>query len=99
MHLARIGLLAALAGVVLGELVGTGVRGAAERGATADCEVCTKAQQCCEAVAPGGRSCTFSAATCSSMVGDARSGYVNACLTFLSVTREAWKGNPPPACR
>jgi hypothetical protein len=84
-------------GVTGGGTAGTKGATAADGGAVADCDVCTQAQQCCFAV--GVQTCTFSAATCSSMVGDARPAYVNACLTQLSLTRNAWAGNPPAACR
>lgn len=67
-------------------------------GAVTDCDVCTQAQQCCEAVAPGDPVCSFSATNCSSMVGDARPAYVNACLTFLVAGRGA-RVNPPAECR
>jgi hypothetical protein len=70
---------------------------AVDAGTVAGCDVCTKAQQCCFAV--GVQTCTFSAATCSSMVGDAQPAYINACLTQISLTSSAWAGNPPAACR
>lgn len=78
------------AGVVTGGTTGGG--------AVADCDVCTQAQQCCDIVASGGPVCTFSAANCSSMVGDARPAYVNACLVFLVTARGA-RANPPAECR
>jgi hypothetical protein len=80
---------------------GSGVEGATGttgRAPSTDCDVCTQAQQCCEAVAPGDPVCSFSAATCSSMDGDARPAYVNACLTFLVAARGA-QANPPAECR
>jgi hypothetical protein len=79
---------------------GTGVvtGGTADGGAVADCDVCTQAQQCCDVVASGGPVCSFSAASCSSMVGDARPAYVNACLVFLVTARGA-RANPPAECR
>ena len=78
-------------GVVTGGTTGGG-------GAVADCDVCTQAQQCCDVVASGGPVCSFSAASCSSMVGDARPAYVNACLVFLVTARGA-RANPPAECR
>lgn len=78
--------------------VGTNGNGAADGGADADCDVCTQAQQCCDVVASGGPVCSFSAASCSSMVGDARPAYVNACLVFLVTARGA-RANPPAECR
>jgi hypothetical protein len=80
-----------------GGTAGTNGGTAADGGTVADCDVCTQAQQCCSAV--GVQSCTFSAATCSSMVGDARPAYVRACLTQLWVTSNAWSANPPAECR
>ena len=79
---------------------GTGVvtGGTPDGGAVADCDVCTQAQQCCDVVASGGPVCSFSAASCSSMVGDARPAYVNACLVFLVTARGA-RANPPAECR
>ena len=99
MRLERMGLVAALAGVVVGAFVAQ-VTGTAE-GADQleDCAVCTQAAQCCEGVAPGNPVCTFSEARCFEEVDDARRAYVNACRTFLSATREAWGGNPPAECR
>ena len=55
-------------------------------------------EQCCEVAAPGDPVCTFNAAKCSSMQGDARPAYVNACLTFLGAARGA-RANPPAECR
>ena len=78
---------------------GTTGSSAADGGAVADCDTCTKAQQCCDVVEVGGPGCSFSAATCSSMAGEARGAYVNACLTYLVTVRGAWRGNPPAECR
>jgi len=72
---------------------------AADAGAATDCDVCTRAQECRQAVAPGNDVCMFSAASCASMVGDARPAYVNACLTFLVSARGAQQPNPPAECR
>ncbi|HXU06483.1 MAG TPA: hypothetical protein VN903_36255 [Polyangia bacterium] len=98
MRLERMGLVAALAGVVLGSFV---ARVAGTRGGDGveDCGACAQAARCCAAVAPGDPVCTFSEATCASTDGDRRRAYVNACRTFLSVAREAWKGKPPADCR
>jgi hypothetical protein len=84
-------------GVTGSGTAGPNSRAAADGGAVADCDVCTQAQRCCFAV--GVQSCSFSAATCASMVGDARPAYVVACRTQLSLTSEAWGGNPPAECR
>ena len=81
-----------------GGSVGTTGAGAPDGGAVADCDVCTQAQQCCDVVASGGPVCSFSAASCSSMVGDARPAYVNACLVFLVTARGA-RAKPPAECR
>jgi hypothetical protein len=92
-----------VSGVATGRTTGSGTAGAngataVAGGGAADCDVCAKAQQCCNVVeaAPG---CSFSAVTCASMVGDARPAYVNACLTFVVTVRDAWSGNPPAECR
>jgi hypothetical protein len=87
-------------GVVTGGgSAGTSGNGAADGGAVADCDICTQAKQCCDVVQTQQPGCTFSAATCSSMVGDARPAYVNACLVFLNAVRGTWGGNPPAECR
>ena len=85
-------------GGTTGGSAGTNGNGAADGGAVADCDICTKTQQCCDVVTNHGPACTFSAATCSTMVGDARPAYVNACLVFLTTVRGAWQGNPPAEC-
>jgi hypothetical protein len=77
---------------------GTNGATAVNGGAATDCDICTQAQQCCDVLA-GHPQCSFSAATCSSMVGDARPAYVNGCLTFVMAVRGAWSGNPPAECR
>jgi hypothetical protein len=91
-------------GVVTGGTTGSG-GAAGTSGATpgtgapaTDCDICTKAQQCCQAL-PAEPVCTFSAATCASEPGEARPAYVNACLTFVVSVRGAWGGNPPAECR
>jgi len=82
-------------GTIGGGTAGTnGVTGGA---AVADCDICTQAQQCCDAL--GLTNCTFSAATCASMDDAARPGYVSACRTHLVAVRGTWGGNPPAACR
>ena len=79
--------------------VGTIGSGAADGGAVADCDICTQAQQCCEAVDADKTACSFSAATCAAEQGEARPAYVNACLVFVVTVRGAWGGNPPAVCR
>jgi hypothetical protein len=65
--------------------------------AGAGCEICTKAQACCEAVSGG--YCPHSAAVCSSYTDDiGRQAYINSCKTLLTTTSMAWSGNPPSAC-
>jgi hypothetical protein len=86
-------------GGTTGGSAGTAGTGGADRGAVADCDVCTQAQQCCEVVDADKTACSFSAATCSAEVGDARPAYVNACLVFVVTVRGAWGGNPPAECR
>jgi len=71
----------------------------ADGGAAADCDICTQAQACCNAVQGDRGGCSFSAATCASMTGPARPAYVNACLTEIVSVRGAWSGNPPAECR
>jgi hypothetical protein len=90
--------------VVTGGTTGGGSAGATgsgvtDGGAVADCEICTQAHQCCLAVEIAEPSCSFSAAECASMVGEARPAYVNACLVFVVSVRGAWGGNPPAECR
>jgi hypothetical protein len=83
----------------------TGAGTAGSSGATArdagtgpvtDCEICTTAAQCCTAVEA--RQCSFSAAACDSMVGDARPAYINACLVYVMSVRGVWGGAPPAEC-
>jgi len=75
-----------------------GTSGSGPVGGAEDCGVCTQAQQCCGVVEVDGPGCSFSAATCSSMVGDARPAYVNSCLTFVVAVKDAWAGRPPAGC-
>jgi hypothetical protein len=98
MRFERKGVVGLLAGVVLGGLVLVAGRGEAGRVSVADCDVCTQAQRCCERVARGEAVCTFSAAKCSSMTGDGRAAYANACLTFLKAVQGTWP-EPPAECR
>ena len=85
-------------GTSTGGSAGTSGISAPDGGAIADCDICTQAQQCCETV-EANPECTFSAAKCSSMVGDALPAYINACLVFVNTVRGAWGGNPPAVCR
>jgi hypothetical protein len=66
-------------------------------GGDADCEVCTKANACCNVVG-GGPLCTFSSATCSTYGANARAGYLSACRMLLNTAFSAWNSKPPPAC-
>lgn len=75
-----------------------GTNGTTGGDAVADCDICTQAQQCCEALGTL-TNCTFSAATCASMSDAAQPGYVSACRTHLVAVRGTWGGNPPAACR
>ncbi len=99
MRLERMGLVAALAGVVVGAFVASVTGTAAGGDPLEDCAVCAQAAQCCDAVSRGNAVCTFSEARCNEEVNDGRRAYVNACRTFISATREARKGNPPAECR
>jgi hypothetical protein len=69
-----------------------GTSGGGGDGAPADCNLCTKAQQCCEAVQPADRPCFFNAGTCS----DAS---VRGCLVYLNTVRSVWGFEPPSQCR
>jgi hypothetical protein len=80
----------------VGGAAGTG--GAAGSGIAAGCEICAKANDCCNVVS-GGPLCQYSAAACSSMSGTAQAAYINGCKTMLWTTSNAWKANPPSACR
>jgi hypothetical protein len=75
---------------------GTGAGGGT--GSAAGCDVCKKANDCCNVVS-GGPLCTFSAETCNAEPAAARGPYINGCLTMLAVTSSAWSGNPPAACK
>ena len=66
--------------------------GAGDGVTTADCSLCTKAQQCCEAVQAADRPCYFNAGACS----DAS---VNGCLVYLNTVRSTWSFEPPSECR
>ena len=64
--------------------------------AGADCEVCARAEACCEAVrAANGSSmqCLFTAGRCSG-----RSEATQGCKTFLVAVNGTWGGNAPAAC-
>ena len=62
---------------------GTSGTGGSNGGETvAGCDVCIKANACCNAVG-GGPLCTYSAGTCSSDSGSGQAAYVNACQTLL----------------
>lgn len=79
---------------------GSGGSAPADGGIVAsDCDICGQAYRCCAVVEADRPGCSFSAETCSSMVGDARPAYVNACLTYVVSVRGAWSGNPPAECR
>jgi hypothetical protein len=69
-------------------------------GATSyDCSICTRANDCCNAVGAGAL-CTFSAATCfAESPPVAQASYTNYCVTLLRTTITAWTsaGQTPPA--
>jgi hypothetical protein len=72
----------------------TGTAGGAGNGSTtADCDLCTKAQQCCQAVQPADRPCFFNAGECSSDLS------VRGCLVYLNTVRSVWGFEPPSECR
>jgi hypothetical protein len=73
--------------------------GATDGGTAADCNLCMKAQQCCEAVQPADRPCFFNAGACSSMSPDARDASGRGCLIYLNTVRSVWGFEPPSQCR
>jgi hypothetical protein len=85
-------------GTIGGGTGGTTGSGPVGGGVAEDCGICTEAQQCCDVVEVDGPGCSFNAATCSSMAGDARPAYVNSCLTFVVAVKDAWAGHPPAGC-
>lgn len=69
-------------------------------GGNLDCSVCTRANDCCNAVGAGGL-CTFSSASCASYSGLAQQSYVETCLSLIQTTIDAWKASgavPPAVC-
>jgi hypothetical protein len=76
-----------------------GMSGGAGDGTAADCSLCTKAQQCCQAVQPADRPCYFNAGECSSMSPGVRDASVRGCLVYLNTVRSVWAFEPPPQCR
>jgi hypothetical protein len=77
---------------------GAGGAAGAGGGVAPGCEVCTKAQDCCNAV-NGGPLCTYNAGVCSNLPSDEQPYYANDCLQLIVATTGAWRGSPPPACR
>lgn len=67
--------------------------GAGDGDTAADCSLCTKAQQCCQAVQPADRPCFFNAGACSSEAS------VRGCLVYLNTVRSVWSFEPPSQCR
>jgi hypothetical protein len=60
------------------------------------CEICARAEACCEAVRAANGSnmlCLFTGPTCSG-----RPEATQGCKTFLAVVISTWGGNPPAAC-
>ena len=70
-----------------------GMSGGTGAGTTAaDCNLCTKAQGCCEAVQAADRPCYFNAGACTA-------DSVNACMVYLNTVRSVWSFEPPSECR
>jgi hypothetical protein len=100
---------AATGGTSQGTTAGTGGVGNASGGGTAgtsgsaltyDCNLCTQANDCCEAVNPEGSGCTFSANTCFAYSADSQKNYSIYCLTFIRTVISAWQPqSPPPVCQ
>ena len=70
-------------------------------GTVSGCEICSKANACCNAVS-GGSLCTFSAATCSALRPESQPGYIGACRTLLTTAFRAQTksgGVAPSSCR
>lgn len=76
---------------------GTPATGSGGAGPISGCEICMKAQACCDAVGVT-PPCMFDAAYCSGLDAVRQAAYVNACKTQVTTTIMAWSGNPPAAC-
>lgn len=63
----------------------------------AGCEICARANACCEGV-DGGALCTFSAQTCSAMDSVRKEAYVEGCKTLLQTILSV-RTELPSACR
>ena len=78
-----------------GPSTGSGTGG---QGPAANCDVCTRANDCCNAV-NGGALCSLSAAAClAESAGAAQDAYITACLNVIVATIDAWAGHPPAVC-
>lgn len=67
---------------------------------TADCGICAKANDCCNALGAGAL-CTFSATTCSTLSAASQASYANNCKSLLVTVTSAWatvNATPPQAC-
>jgi hypothetical protein len=81
---------------------GTGGAAGSSGGLASSCEICAKAQACCDQVNTGTAPCTFDAATCSAMDGAGQAAYINACKVQIVTTQMAWassRQSPPAECR
>lgn len=63
----------------------------------AECELCAKANACCNTVG-GGPLCTFSAATCASLPASSQAPYINACGVLLDTVASV-HSVLPDSCR
>ena len=86
-------------GTTGGGTAGSSGATAVDGGSVADCDICTQAQQCCHAVETNPR-CTFSAATCASMVDAARPRLrQRVSHDCRGGQGRVVGGNPPAVCR
>jgi hypothetical protein len=76
-------------------IVGTG--GTTGAAPVSDCDVCTKANACCNAVG-GGPLCTFSATTCVGLAPESREPYIRTCLNLIDTAASAHADAPAAAC-
>jgi hypothetical protein len=73
-----------------------GTGGASGAAPVSDCDVCTKANVCCDAVG-GGPLCTFSATTCVTLAPESREPYIRSCLNLIDTAISA-HADAPAGC-
>ncbi|HEX6273305.1 MAG TPA: hypothetical protein VFZ53_09700 [Polyangiaceae bacterium] len=81
-------------GIVTGGSTATGGRKTVD--VSGECEVCARAQACCNEV-NGGSLCTFSESTCESMKPESRPGYLQSCKTLIQTVAQS-RSSIPNAC-